>query len=194
MTKSILLPDGVTTSVVSSFVEHFDASSSSQDGSKEREDDDKPKKRPCVGPKPRPTASKPSVGQGRLPCPDVSDVFKPSNRFTTREVDEQADPYPLLFGNGPEECPVHRTIHTPTIRQSQMDGSSSAIVTISRPKNLGGALLHIDNRVEGFESISLYNPYKHWVWQHDSALAIMSSTPTFSQGRDISGGSNVRED
>ncbi|KAL9117876.1 MAG: hypothetical protein Q9187_005581 [Circinaria calcarea] len=162
MTKSILLADGVTTSVVSSFVEHFDTSSSSQEVSKEKEDDDEPEKRPCVGPKQRPMASEPSAGQGHHPCPDVSHLFKPSKRFTIREVDEKADPYRLLLGNGLGECPVHRSNHAPTIQQSQIDGSSSAIVTIGRAKNLGGALLRMDNRVKGFESISLYNPYKHW--------------------------------
>ena len=166
MTKSILLADGVTTSVISSFVENFSPPSSSQKLPEEnKKDQDKPKRRPCVvGLKQRAHAQKRSVGWGSPPSPNISDSLRPSYRFTLIEANAQDDAYQRLLGDYPRECPDCRLNHTLTVGRSQMDGTSSTTFTIDHTKEPGAGMVDPDDSGKGSETVNLYHPYKQRVW------------------------------
>lgn len=165
MTKSILLADGVTTSVVSSFVENFSPPSSSQKLPKEnKKDQDKPKGRPCVvGFKQRSGAQKRFLGRGSPPSPDISNSCRSSYRLTLTEANAQENSCQRLLGNSLGECLVCRSNHAPTFGQSQVDGTSSTTVAIDQTKELSGVILDSDDSGKGSETVSLYHPYRQRV-------------------------------
>ena len=187
MTKSILLADGVTTAVVSSFVENFSPPSSNQKLPEEnKKTQEKPKRRPCVvGIKRRARAqwrstSRGSPTRGSPTSPNISDSFRPSYRFMLIEANAQEDVYQRLLEGCHGDSLVRRSNDTPTVEQSQLDGASSTIATIDQAKELDGAVLASNDREKGFETLSLYRPYKQRVWQSNSALAMISSSFSFS--------------